>query len=130
METKDVVASLAALAQPTRLEIFRLLVQAGPTGRAAGEIAAALEVAPATLSFHLRTLSQAALVAPRQDGRYLYYAANFERMSALLGYLTQNCCADDGVACAAQCGTVTPNRPLVTPATRPRRARKPVRSSP
>lgn len=92
METKAAVAALAALAQETRLSIFRLLVQAGPQGLAAGRIGDSLDVAPATLSFHLKELSHAGLVSSRQEGRFIYYATDFERMAALMTFLTQNCC--------------------------------------
>jgi ArsR family transcriptional regulator len=104
MDIKNVVASLAALAQESRLRIYRLLVEAGPTGLAVGEIGASLKVAPATLSFHLKELFHAGLVSSRQEGRFIYYSANYDRMNRLLGYLTENCCARDGVACAPGCG--------------------------
>jgi ArsR family transcriptional regulator, arsenate/arsenite/antimonite-responsive transcriptional repressor len=112
MESTAVVAALSALAQGTRLAIYRLLVQQGPTGLAAGEIAAKLEIAPATLSFHLKELSRAGLVAARQDGRFIFYAADFAAMNELLGFLTENCCAAD-------CGTCTP----AAATTRPTKAR-------
>src|SRR5215470_16631550 len=99
METRDVVAALAALAQGTRLAVFRLLVQQGPTGLAAGEIAAKLDLAPATLSFHLKELNRAGLVSPRQDGRFIYYAADYSAMNELIGFLTENCCAADCTSC-------------------------------
>ncbi len=92
METKSAVAALGALAQETRLSVFRLLVEAGPEGVPAGVVGEALEVPAATLSFHLKELSRAALVTARQDGRFIYYAANFEHMAALMSFLTQNCC--------------------------------------
>jgi DNA-binding transcriptional ArsR family regulator len=92
METKTAVAALAALAQETRLAAFRLLVEAGPEGVAAGDIAQRLDVPGATLSFHLKELSRAALVTSRQEGRFVYYAVDFERMAALMTFLTQNCC--------------------------------------
>jgi DNA-binding transcriptional ArsR family regulator len=92
MEIKEATASLAALAQETRLSIFRLLVEAGPEGLAAGHIAEALEVAPATLSFHLKELSHAGLLHARQEGRYVIYSADFEQMAALMTFLTRNCC--------------------------------------
>lgn len=92
METKAAVEALAALAQETRLSIFRLLVVAGPEGLAAGRIGEALEVPAATLSFHLKELSRASLIASRQDGRFIYYSADFEHMAALMSFLTQNCC--------------------------------------
>ena len=92
MEPKDAIAALAALAQETRLAIYRLLVQAGPEGLAAGAIAESLAVSPATLSFHLKELARAGLVTPRNAARFIYYSANFERMAALMTYLTQHCC--------------------------------------
>jgi DNA-binding transcriptional ArsR family regulator len=99
METKTAVSALAALAQETRLSVFRLLVQAGPAGLPAGEIGQRLAVPPATLSFHLKELSRADLVSSRQDGRFVYYAANFEQMAALMSFLTQNCCNGMPEAC-------------------------------
>jgi ArsR family transcriptional regulator, arsenate/arsenite/antimonite-responsive transcriptional repressor len=110
MDSSTVIASLAALAQESRLAIYRLLVEAGPTGLSVGEIGADLKVAPATLSFHLKELVHAGLIAPRQDGRYIYYSASFGRMNDLLGYLTDNCCARDG-ACAPGCGPRQAKRP-------------------
>ena len=115
MESKDAVRALAALAQDTRLDVFRLLVQHGPSGMAAGEIAEHLAIAPATLSFHLKELSHAGLVTSRQDGRFNFYAANFTGMSELLAYLTENCCAADcgpGAVCApvATCAPAVPKR--------------------
>jgi ArsR family transcriptional regulator len=109
MESNKAVAALAALAQETRLAIFRLLVEAGPTGQSVGEIGAEVKAAPATLSFHLKELTHAGLIVARQDGRYIFYSANFEHMKDLLGFLTENCCARDGLSCAATskagCGT-------------------------
>jgi DNA-binding transcriptional ArsR family regulator len=113
MQSTDAVTALAALAQDTRLAVFRLLVQQGPSGLAAGEIAGQLGIAPATLSFHLKELAHAELVSPRQEGRFVFYAANFDAMNALLAYLTENCCAADcGPACApaAVCDPPTPAR--------------------
>jgi DNA-binding transcriptional ArsR family regulator len=80
--------------------VFRLLVQAGPAGRAAGTIGDELGIPPATLSFHLAQLAGAGLVRPRQDGRFIYYSADFEAMNALVGFLTENCCG--GNACGPQ----------------------------
>ncbi len=106
------VESLLALGHATRLAIFRLLVQTGPTGLAAGEIAASLKLAPATLSFHVKELSRAGLVSARQDGRYIFYSAAFDRMNELVGFLTDNCCAADGVSClpAKSCAPASPVR--------------------
>jgi ArsR family transcriptional regulator, arsenate/arsenite/antimonite-responsive transcriptional repressor len=92
METSHAVAALGALAQETRLSIFRLLVRAGPSGVAAGEIGERLEVPPATLSFHLKELGHTGLVTARPQGRFVYYSANFEQMAALMSFLTENCC--------------------------------------
>ena len=107
MESTNAVAALGALAQETRLAIFRLLVEAGPTGLAVGEIGASVKTAPATLSFHLKELTGAGLVSQERVGRNIVYRAAYERMNALLGYLTDNCC--QGSACAvdaaeAACG--------------------------
>lgn len=92
METLEVVEALGALAQTTRLTIFRLLVQAGPQGLPAGEIARRLGTPSATLSFHLKELAHASLVRARQESRFLYYSANFATMNMLLAFLTENCC--------------------------------------
>jgi DNA-binding transcriptional ArsR family regulator len=92
MEIKNAVRALGALAQETRLSIFRLLVQAGPEGIAAGRLGEALDVPPATLSFHLKELAHAGLVSSRQESRFIYYSADYEQMAALMSYLTQNCC--------------------------------------
>lgn len=92
MDKKTAVSALAALAQETRLSIFRLLIEAGPQGVAAGRIAEKLDVAAATLSFHLKELHRAGLVTSRQESRFIYYAADFERMAALMTFLTHNCC--------------------------------------
>lgn len=93
----DAVTQLAALAHDTRLRVFRLLVVAGPEGRAAGDIADALGVAAATLSHHLGQLSAAGLVVGRQDGRFVRYSARFDTMNALVAFLGDNCCG--GNAC-------------------------------
>lgn len=103
MEEKDVVRSLAALAQSNRLQIFRTLVVAGPQGRTPGVMAEACGIPPATLSFHLKELMNAGLVTQERQGRHLVYRASFEHMSALLGYLTENCC--QGEACLPEVAT-------------------------
>ncbi|KIA79380.1 ArsR family transcriptional regulator [Chromobacterium piscinae] len=105
METKTAVTLLAALAQDTRLAIYRLLVQQGPEGLPVGQIGERLAVANATLSFHLKELSHAGLVQARQEGRFIYYSANYEQMNALLGFLTENCCR--GEACTPA-GSISP----------------------
>lgn len=92
MESKSVVKALAALAQPSRLEAFRALVVAGEAGLTPGALSAALQVAPNTLSFHLKELVHADLVSQERNGRNLIYRAQFDRMNAVLAYLTQNCC--------------------------------------
>ena len=95
MKAKDVVPALSALAQENRLDVFRLLVQAGPDGMAAGEIADRLKLAPPTLSFHLAQLKHAGLVEVRRDGRSLIYTAHYDHMNELMAFLTDNCCAND-----------------------------------
>ena len=97
METKRAIEALGALAQETRLNVFRLLVQAGPAGMAAGKIGEALDLPPATLSFPLSGLARAGLVTSRQEGRFVIYSADFEVMNRLLAYLTEDCCG--GRAC-------------------------------
>jgi DNA-binding transcriptional ArsR family regulator len=99
MEKSDAVVALAALAQDSRLDIFRLLVQAGPEGLAAGLIGERLALPAATLSFHLTQLRQAGLVAFRREGRSLIYVAAYAAMNDLLAYLTENCCRGDASAC-------------------------------
>lgn len=92
MEKIDAVEALAALAQENRLDVYRLLVEAGPEGMAAGEVATALDVSPNTLTFHFDRLRHAALVTVRREGRSMIYAARFDTMNDLLAYLTENCC--------------------------------------
>jgi DNA-binding transcriptional ArsR family regulator len=103
MEKIDAVAALAALAQDNRLDVFRLLVQAGPEGLNAGAVATALDLPPNTLTFHFDRLRMAGLVTARRDGRSVIYAAQFDKMNALLGFLTENCCGGASCAPAAQC---------------------------
>jgi ArsR family transcriptional regulator, arsenate/arsenite/antimonite-responsive transcriptional repressor len=98
MKKTAVVEALAALAQDNRLDVFRLLVQAGPGGMSAGAVSTALDLAPNTLTFHFDRLRMAGLVSVRREGRSMIYAAQFETMNSLLSYLTENCCS--GAACA------------------------------
>src|SRR5436190_24349242 len=98
MEEQDVVRSLAALAQPVRLQVFRALVVTGPTGLTPGVMAEGLGIPPNTLSFHLKELTHAGLVTQERASRNIIYRAAFDRMNALLGYLTENCC--QGAGCA------------------------------
>ena len=92
MEQTHVVEALAALAQASRLQVFRLLVEAGPEGMPAGRIGEACGLPPATLSFHLSQLTRAGLARSRQEGRFVIYSADYAAMNALVGYLTENCC--------------------------------------
>ena len=96
MKIQTAVARLSALAQETRLSIFRLLVQKGPEGLCAGDIQTRLKLAPATLSFHLKELTSAGLLKARQQGRFIYYAPDFKAMNALIDYLGENCCSGTG----------------------------------
>jgi ArsR family transcriptional regulator, arsenate/arsenite/antimonite-responsive transcriptional repressor len=99
MEKPDAIAALAALAQESRLDVYRLLVEAGRGGLPVGRIAARLGLPSATLSFHLSQLRHAGLVSFTREGRSLIYTANFSTMNDLLGYLTEKCCAAEGEAC-------------------------------
>lgn len=101
MDNKAAIAALAALAQESRLATFRLLVQAGPAGMAASRIAEVLGCPASSLSFHLKELTQAGLVTPRQEGRFIIYAARFDTMNGLLAFLTENCCG--GEPCLPSC---------------------------
>ena len=101
METTQALQSLSALAQESRLAIFRLLVQAGPGGMAAGAIGETLDLPPATLSFHLAGLTRAGLAQSCQEGRFVIYRADYATMNALVGFLTDNCCQ------GAQCETTS-----------------------
>jgi DNA-binding transcriptional ArsR family regulator len=114
MEKAHAVAALAALAQGNRLDVFRLLVQAGREGMSAGSIAATLKLAPNALTFHFDRLREAGLVTVKREGRSMIYAAQFETMSALLDYLTENCCGGEPEKC----------RPITRKAPRPAMTRK------
>jgi ArsR family transcriptional regulator len=109
---QGIVKSLAALAQETRLAIYRLLVQQGPQGMSVGMIAAHLELANATLSFHLKELANADLIAARQDGRFIYYSANYPAMTGLVDYLTENCC--QGSVCDVACAPLVKRKRRVS----------------
>src|SRR5215467_5255301 len=100
MEMSDAVAALAALAQENRLEVFRLLVQTGREGMPAGRVAEELDLAPNTLTFHFDRLRGAGLVTVRREGRSMIYAARYDTMNELLGYLTENCCQGRTGQCA------------------------------
>ena len=114
METTDAVAALAALAQNNRLDVFRLLVQAGPEGMPAGRVAEKLDLAPNTLTFHFDRLRVAGLLSVRREGRSMIYAARYDTMNALLGYLTENCCQGR----AEQCRPSGREKPAPRPARR------------
>jgi len=105
MDTKQVLAALAAIAQESRLAIFRLLVQVGPEGMAATKIAEQLDIAPSSLSFHLKELTHAGLITSRSEGRFIIYSANITVMNGLIGYLTENCCG--GVPCGQSACDIT-----------------------
>lgn len=92
MDTTQAIAALAALAQDSRLAVFRLLMRVGPTGMAASKIAEELQVPASSLSFHLKELTHAGLIVPRPEGRFVIYVANFSTMNELLGFLTRDCC--------------------------------------
>lgn len=98
MDSNVAVSALSALAQASRLNVYRLLVQVGPEGRPATEIADSLGIPANTLSFHLKALSHARLIEARHAGRFIYYSANYQQMNALLGFLTEKCCG--GRSCA------------------------------
>jgi len=99
MKTKSAVSALAALAQETRLEIFRLLVRRGADGMAAGDLSSHFGMPPATMSFHLKELTNAELIVSRRESRSIIYSANYDHMQELLGFLMENCCADNGGKC-------------------------------
>jgi DNA-binding transcriptional ArsR family regulator len=108
MESRHAIEALAALAQETRLSVFRMLVQIGPNGMAAGEIARRLEVPPATLSFHLRELERAGLLLSRRESRQIFYATHIEGMRRLLGFLMQDCCGGHPEICGAEAPACRP----------------------
>jgi ArsR family transcriptional regulator, arsenate/arsenite/antimonite-responsive transcriptional repressor len=101
METKSAVNALAALAQESRLAVYRLLVQAGPNGMSAGKISEATGISPSSLSFHLKELAHADLVTSRNESRFVIYSANYSNMNQLMAFLTENCCG--GNPCMSVC---------------------------
>lgn len=119
MEKHEALAALAALAQETRLDIYRLLVQTGPDGMPAGHIGDELGLPSATLAFHLKELKHAGLVTFTRNGRSLIYAAKYPTMNGLLSYLTENCCGRDAKKCL----------PTLSPGAAPKRARQMQRSA-
>jgi len=116
VKTKDAIGTLSALASEARLAVYRLLVKRGPEGYTPSDLAARLDLPAPTLSFHLKGLTQTGLVVSRREGRNLFYSPNFERMNALVGFLTENCCSLADEACAAAC------QPKATPAQSRKRA--------
>lgn len=113
MNTKQAIPALAALAQETRLAIFRLLVQRGPDGLAAGDIAEKLDLPASSLSFHLAQLSHAGMIMQRRQSRSLIYSIDFAAMNGLMGFLTENCCGGNASLCAPVCKpTATTKQPV------------------
>jgi ArsR family transcriptional regulator len=103
MKSKDAIASLSALAQESRLSVFRMLVKRGPEGYTPTQLGEKLDVPSPTLSFHLKELQRAGLVDVRRDGRFLYYRPNFAHMNQLVGFLTENCCVLADQGCGPEC---------------------------
>lgn len=116
MKPPDVIDALSALASESRLAVYRLLVKRGPEGYTPTELAARLTVPAPTLSFHLKELVRAKLVLSRREGRNLYYSPNFERMSGLMAFLTENCCSLANESCDSSC------QPLAAPSIQRKRA--------
>lgn len=114
MKSDDAVLALGALAQESRLAVFRLLVKRGPDGYSPGDLIEKLGIPAPTLSFHLRELQRAELIGSRREGRFLYYSANFDRMRGLIDFLTEKCCSLSDVECDSACVPI--------PAARRRRA--------
>jgi DNA-binding transcriptional ArsR family regulator len=103
MENTSIVRALSAIAQESRLNIFRILVQAGPAGMAAGKISTTSGIAPSSLSFHLKELAHAQMVIAKQEGRFVYYSANFATMNTVIAYLTENCCGGNPCSPVSVC---------------------------
>lgn len=103
MNSKDTVTALAALAQESRLELFRLLVKRGPDGYSPGDLMDKLGIPGPTLSFHLKELANAGLISARKESRFIYYSPNFDRVNNLIGFLTENCCSLSTEKCDTDC---------------------------
>ena len=115
MKGCEAVTALAALAHEHRLAVYRMLVEAGPEGLPAGEIAARLKLPPSSLTFHLQSLQRAGLISQQRMSRQLIYAADFDTMNGLVGYLTENCCAGSAPAnCGSKCAPAQVERPATT----------------
>ena len=121
MKTSGVLVALAALAQGTRLAVYRLLVEHAPTGLPAGQVAVRLGIPPASLSFHLKELTHAGLIVPRPEGRFVWYSADLDAMNGVIGYLTENCCRSSAV-CDPKCAP-KPREIATVVATPPKRRR-------
>lgn len=106
MDTKNIIAALAALAQESRLAVFRLLVQVGPQGLAASKISEQLGIPPSSLSFHFKELAHAGLIQSRQEGRFVIYSAHFETMNGVMAFLVDNCCGGNPCTPNASCDSV------------------------
>ncbi|GAA0888451.1 ArsR/SmtB family transcription factor [Rhodanobacter soli] len=113
MQNKQAITILAALAQESRLAVYRLLIEHAPEGLAASAIAEKLGLPNATLSFHLKELSHAGLVSSRQSGRFIYYAPVIEAMNELIGYLTDHCCSQSGSSCSTAATKCVPTKRAV-----------------
>jgi|SRR5450432_542992 ArsR family transcriptional regulator len=112
MKSPQIIEALGALAHEHRLAVFRLLVERGPAGLPAGRIGEQIGLAPSSLTFHLQNLQRAGLIAQRRESRQLIYSADFPAMNALVGYLTENCCAGSGAECSSSCAPAQPAKPV------------------
>ncbi|TAL77101.1 MAG: transcriptional regulator [Burkholderiaceae bacterium] len=115
METKNIVRALAAIAHESRLEAYRYLVQAGPAGLPAGRLSELVGIAPSSLSFHLKELLNAGLLSSRQEGRFVFYSAEYETMNSLLAYLTENCCGGNPCSPVSITACTAIEKPVTTP---------------
>ena len=111
VKTPQVIEALGALAHEHRLAIFRLLIERGPEGMSAGRIAGRVGLVPSSLTFHLQNLQRAGLITQRRESRQLFYSAAFTAMNALVGYLTENCCAESGSECSVGCAPALAAKP-------------------